>query len=63
MLSCQALNEQLKDVWNTPLHIAARSGNLSICKLIMDNVTDKNPENKFGLRPLHNAAALGHFEV
>ena len=45
---------------NTPLHFAAEKGYLNICKLIMQNVYvyDKNPENNFGVTPLHLAAKV-----
>ena len=67
--------------WNgaTPLHLAAKNGNLSICKLIIENVSDKNPNDEKmvnrGVRrwdvqhrmgqwtPLHLAAYNGHFSV
>ena len=63
----------------TPLHLAAKNGNLSICKLIINHVLDKNPtasnidleveltEQRIGTRdqwtPLHLAAYNGHFSV
>lgn len=56
----------------TPLHLAAKNGNLSVCKLIIENVLDKNPP-AWGhkvqialpdqLTPLHLAANNGHFSV
>ena len=62
---------------NTPLHLAAKNGNLSVCKLIIENVSDKNPTASLypELRkqeitstidqwtPLHLAANYGHFSV
>ena len=62
---------------NTPLHLAAKNGNLSVCKLIIENVSDKNPTACLypDLRkqeitsihdqwtPLHLAANYGHFSV
>ena len=47
----------------TPLHKAAKEGNLLECKLIMDNVEDKNPKDDFGWTPLHLAAWEGHLSV
>ena len=61
----------------TPLHLAAKNGNLSVCKLIIENVLDKNPtaclypelrEQKITntqdqWTPLHLAANYGHFSV
>ena len=41
-------------IWgNTPLHMAARIGQLAVYNLIMDNVVDKNPLAK-NLSPLKN---------
>ena len=31
---------------STPLHYAARNGYLEVCKLIMNNVQEKNPREK-----------------
>ena len=36
----------------TPLHIAARRGNLDICRLIVLNVEDTNPADNNGCTPL-----------
>ena len=47
----------------TPLHKAAMEGNHKECKLIMDNVEDKNPKDDFGWTPLHLAAGMGHLSV
>ena len=41
---------------NTPLHDAAKNGNLSKCKMIINHVENKNPRNNIGLTPLHMAA-------
>ena len=46
----------------TPLHCAARDGKLLECKLIMDNVEDKNPRNNVGWTPLQFAAKKGHLQ-
>ena len=40
----------------TPLHEAAGNGHLSLCKFIMENLEDKNPEDSDGFTPLHLAA-------
>ena len=45
------------------LHLAAENGHLEVCKLIIDKVNDKNPENEDGQTPLHEAAKGGHLEV
>ena len=49
----------------TPLHYAAESGYLAICKLIITNVEDKNPGFMCfrGLTPLHLAARKGHYDI
>ena len=36
----------------TPLHLAARKGNFSMVKLIINNIDDLNPRNNFGVTPL-----------
>ena len=47
----------------TPLHFAAQNGHLEVCKLIMDNITDKNPANVEGEKPFHFAAKKGQLAV
>ena len=42
----------------TPLHTAAESGRLEVCKFIIE--TNKDPE---GERPIHLAADNGHLEI
>ena len=54
--------EKNEEGW-TPLHKAAEEGKDSKCKLIMDNVEDKNPKDDFGWTPLHLAAWEGHLSV
>ena len=44
----------------TPLHCAARYGNLELFKLLIENTSDKNPRSNFGWTPLHEAAAGGY---
>ena len=64
-------NQYLKKWHSTPLHEAAKYGNLAAYQLIMENVKDKNPccplyqEVKHGhyLTPLHLAAANGHLKM
>ena len=38
-------------------------GHFQICKLIIDNVEDKNPANDNGKTPLYTAAFNGHLDV
>ena len=54
---------------STPLHLAAKNGHLSVCKLIVENVSDKNPTSQATQQwinqwtPFHLAAHNGHFSV
>ena len=47
----------------TPLHEAAKCGRLRICRLIIENIHDKNPVGVYGWTPLHHASEAGHLEV
>ena len=49
----------------TPLHYAAFNGHLRVCKLIIENVSDKNPSsvNSDGNTPLHWAAFSGRVKI
>ena len=47
----------------TPLHLAAKYGHFSICKLIIENVQEKNPPNNRMYTPLHCAAASGNSSI
>ena len=47
----------------TPLHLAAIYGHISICKMIMANLVEKNPTNSSRYTPLHGAAAGGHLQI
>ena len=47
----------------TPLHEAAKAGHLDICKLITENLEDKNPPDDDGWTVLHDAADRGDEEV
>ena len=40
----------------TALHLAAESGHLDVCKLIVGNIQDKNPRALDGNTPLHDIA-------
>ena len=52
----------------TPLHDAASNGHFEICKLIMENIQDKNPctTNNYLIMkftPLELARAHGHHQI
>ena len=47
----------------TPLHNAAANGHVEICKLITENVVEKNPKDKYGSSPFHSAVTMGKSEV
>ena len=47
----------------TPLHMAAFKGYFEICKLILENVDDKNPSRNDGTTPLYMAAQFGHYKI
>ena len=47
----------------TPLHLAAINGHFSTCKLIIENVVEKNPPNNVLFTPLHVAAANGNDSI
>ena len=36
---------------------------MEICKLIIENVDDKNPADRNGMTPLHRAAEYGHLDI
>ena len=48
---------------NTALHVAAEKGYLDICRFILQNVGDKNPQNSLGKTPLNLAAEKNHIDV
>ena len=47
----------------TPLHFAAKKGQLDVCQFIIENSKDKNPKNTRGITPLHCAAWFGSTDV
>ena len=47
----------------TALHYAAKNGYLNVCKLIAENVQEKNPKDLGGQTPLEIAEAMGHSSV
>ena len=48
---------------DTPLHYAASSGHLLVCKEIMQYVEDINPKSDTGYTPLHFAAYEGYLDI
>ena len=53
-------------LWKHPLHCATASVHeqLSLCQLILENVTDKNPPTDVtATTPLHQAAEKGHYDI
>ena len=47
----------------SPLHLAASEGHLEVCKLILQQVQDKNPMAHDAVTPLHSAAGIGQVEA
>lgn len=48
----------------TPLHIAAQKGDISIVRLLLDSKTvNVNAQDSSGATPLHLASENGHIEV
>ena len=47
----------------TPLHSAAQNGHLEVCKVILENIPEKNPKTKDGSTPLLFAARQGLYDV
>ena len=56
------INEKDED-GNTALHIAAKYGNIEVCKLLLDRGTYVNVTNKKYYTPLHIAAKYGNMGV
>ena len=47
----------------TPLHFAASMGRLEMCKLILENVNDKNPVDNNGKTPKDIAKEYNELEI
>ena len=58
-------NPMSKMYIGTPLHIAAMKGDFDICKLVIDNIQDKNPGTLVdpGRTPLFWATVMGHHQI
>ena len=41
----------------------AADGHLELCRLIIENLQDKNPADEYGETPLHKAAEKGYLEL
>ena len=48
---------------SNPLHLSADHGSLEIFKYLLKKSVHKNPENEYGVTPLHLAAKNGHFDI
>ena len=47
----------------TPLTVAACNNHVNLCKVIIEELQNKNPGCNKGATPLHHAASNGHFNV
>jgi len=47
----------------TPLHLAAKSGHLDICKLLCSNLEEKNPSDDYGRTPMDNAYSSKQWKI
>ena len=47
----------------TAMHIAAKTGQLYKCKLLMNDAKEKLPRDHEGSTPFHEAAKIGHMEI
>ena len=56
-------NSAKDDYGKTYLHYAAEKGYLKDCKVILENVQEKNPKDNAGFTPLHYAAQKGFLEL
>ena len=47
----------------TPLHLAAQAGHLEMCKVIMESLSNKNPQNSNGNTPLHCSVRSKKYDI
>ena len=51
-------------LYGTPLHLAAKYGNLIFCKSVIDKIKDENFQPIYKRKtPLHNAAERGQLPI
>ena len=62
---CMMILNKIQDdfTYQRLLHDAAERGHLILCRMILINLEDKNPQDCDGSTPLHAAAKEGHLEV
>lgn len=58
-----SVNSRTSSDNKAPLHLAASSGNLVICKCLLDNYADPCAESNNFDQPLHFAVEKGHFSI
>lgn len=51
------------DDYSTPLHYAAKTNQVRILELLIENGADVNAQNKYDKIPLHYSCELGSFEI
>ena len=55
--------QRRRELFWSPMHIAAESGNLNLCKYLSQKIGRNNSKGLDGCTPVHFAAQSGHFEV
>ncbi len=63
ILSLEPILDIKDEYLNTPLHLAARSGDVDACKSLIVMVAQVDVQNRYGRAPLHLAANKGHLDV
>ena len=57
------VNIKTKKLRDTPLHIAARTGNIEIVQMLLDGGANINAVNQYCITPLHNAVKSKKMET